>query len=363
MLDNLRFTRPYDLLLALVLTALLFGCAGEGADEAPTEDPIEFLGAFGGKADGAVIRIVDLTLQPGAVKWYRIKATGFRATLSQTSSALARLSAKHYEYEFEGEAGLEPTLEAQADLTVRNWTLRVHNEGSETLVAQLAVNELTQEPAPGPGDGPTEPGAIELGILSDIDKTALPEHDKDLPLPAPYAGVAALYTELETGSGGQAGDMFWVTARTAEGAAGLDVWMEEHGLPAGPIGTGVSGIPWVAQPEKVSDISVVFDARPEQSFVLFGDSSHRDPEVYAEIRDKYPGRVLAIFIHKVNNPNPSRVEGMFLIENYAQATAALFGLGVITEERAVELIDVCRTQGVELTDEEAASLIEENRPE
>ena len=53
-----------------------------------------------------------------------------------------------------------PALLASADGTVRTWTLRVDNRGSETLSGTLLIDL---------------PGAAgELGIVSDIDKTVMP---------------------------------------------------------------------------------------------------------------------------------------------------------------------------------------------
>lgn len=45
--------------------------------------------------------------------------------------------------------------------------------------------------------------------------------------------------------------------------------------------------------------------------VLVGDSGEKDPEVYAEIRSEFPGRVKAIYIREAGGPkDPRRFEGM-----------------------------------------------------
>jgi hypothetical protein len=193
----------------------------------------------------------------------------------------------------------------------------------------------------------------EVGIISDLDKTVILPDDSMVP------GSAALMTELE---GAELGDMHYVTARTADRAAEMPEWLDENGLPLGTLDTGVSGIPWVAQAEKVKDISTHFDANPDQHFVLFGDSSHRDPEAYREIIDKYPGRVTAAFIHKVNNINPTRVEGLRLVDNYAQAAAQLFEIGVFSEAQARRVMDSAQVDGLNITDAQIDALIAAHQP-
>jgi hypothetical protein len=194
----------------------------------------------------------------------------------------------------------------------------------------------------------------EVGIISDIDKTVLPPHDIHAtgPKPDPYPGVVTLYTELE---GSTPGDMTYVTARTPDLVTEIPAWMADHGLPEGPIETGVNM--WTSQAEKVRDIQRAFDASPDQSFVLFGDSSHRDPEVYKEILALYPDRVLAVFIHKVNNVNPNRVAGMNLITNYAEAAAKLFELEILDEDAARRAMEAAQAQGLAITDAEIDALL------
>lgn len=44
---------------------------------------------------------------------------------------------------------------------------------------------------------------------------------------------------------------------------------------------------------------------PQQRFVLLGDNSQKDPEIYAAIANKYPDRIVAVYIriiHKKKQP-------------------------------------------------------------
>ncbi|MHB8878382.1 MAG: phosphatase domain-containing protein [Myxococcaceae bacterium] len=196
--------------------------------------------------------------------------------------------------------------------------------------------------------------APELGIVSDLDSTVIPPGPAGT-LPAPYPGVTALYRELEFGNGGKAGDTRYVTARSPDRVTELPDYLNAHELPAGTL-------PWVAQPEKVADISRIFEAHPGQKFVLFGDSKHKDPEVYKEILRKYPDQVSAVIIHKVNaTVSPTRVEGMELIGNYAEAAAVLMGKGVIDEAAARRVMKSAQAGGLAITDAQIEQLIAAQR--
>jgi len=328
---------PCSILFAVCLAS----CAmyAQGIDDLGTLDD--------GKGDTALPRTVDVELEPNESRRFRIKAPAFVANLTQTGDVEAELTAKHFDIELASDVSRAPRLDVSADGTVRNWTLTVFNRGSATLEATLVV------------DLPRE--TTELGIVSDIDKTVAPP-EVNGELPPPYPGVASLYRTLELRVGGVAGDLNYVTARTPEGVLEIPAWMAMHDVPAGTIDTGISGVPFVAQKEKVADITRIFEARPDQRFVLFGDTSHRDPEAYREVLDKFPGRVSAVFIHKVNvTVNPTRVDGMHLINNYAEAAATLFGHKLLTEDEARAVMEDAQTDGLAISAAEIEDLIDAAR--
>ena len=200
--------------------------------------------------------------------------------------------------------------------------------------------------------------AAELGIISDLDKTIIPETRTGLPERA-YPGVAQMFTELEALDGDRS-DTTYVTARNPRRLEGVPAWLEEHGLPAGPIESGVNTIPAVAEREKIADITRVMEANPTKRFVLFGDSNHRDPEVYRAIRERFGDRVIAAFIHKVTETvRPERVEGLHLIDNYAEAAAVLMNLGVIDRAAARRIMVAAQLEGLDITDAEIQGLLGE----
>ncbi|MEW5851707.1 MAG: phosphatase domain-containing protein [Myxococcota bacterium] len=200
-------------------------------------------------------------------------------------------------------------------------------------------------------------GGNDVGIVSDIDKTILPPEVNGTMLP-PYPGVAALFREIEALDGAP-GDTTYVTARNPERARPVVAWLDTHGMPAGTIETGTSAVPWVAEPEKIRDITATLNASPGKKFVLVGDTSHRDPEVYRQIKDAFPDRILAVVIHKQRGSlQPARFEGQHLVENYADAAARLFKSGVISEDAARRVIASARAEGLSLTDADVERMLQ-----
>jgi phosphatidate phosphatase APP1 len=197
----------------------------------------------------------------------------------------------------------------------------------------------------------------EIGIISDIDKTVVPKH-KGWTLPKKaYPGVAALFRELEFQDKGKAGDTYFVTARQPGRIKHIPAWLEKQGVPTGPIETGISGNPHIALPNKVQDISGIMKSNPGQAFVLFSDSNHRDPEVFARILKKFPDQVALAIVHKVNKEvKAKRVEGMTLIENYVEAAVELFKAGIITKRAASRVIKAARSEGLRISDAEIRAL-------
>lgn len=59
--------------------------------------------------------------------------------------------------------------------------------------------------------------------------------------------------------------------------------------------------------------------------------------------------------------NPTRVDGMHLINNYAEAAAISFGLSLITEAEARAVMNEAVTKGLSITEAEVDALIDANR--
>lgn len=205
--------------------------------------------------------------------------------------------------------------------------------------------------------------AREVGILSDLDKTIVPPAPAGQSLPDdPYPGMAELLNILEFGDGtGAAGDINFVTARQPSSTVEIPDWLADNGVPLGPISTGISGIPFLAKDEKVRDITEVFEANPDQEFVMFGDSSHVDPDAYRIILETFDAQVQVAFIHNVKTIDPARLEGLVLIENYAEAAAELLRLGRLSEDQA-RMVMLAVVAGGEIDRPTMEDLIAANLP-
>ena len=153
-----------------------------------------------------------------------------------------------------------------------------------------------------------------------------------------------------------------MTARNAARVVDIPAWLTANSLPAGTIETGTTAVPWVAENEKVADIERLFAAHPDKSFVLLGDSSHRDPDVYRRIRDKFLAQVKAVIIHDVKTIAAARLEGHHLVKHYAEASAVLFGLGVVDEAGARGVMRAAQAGGLAITDVEMDALLDAHRP-
>ena len=97
-------------------------------------------------SEGEELRQIQLVLEPGAVKRFRISTDQFVANLQQSDTTPARLSVKYYDLEASSETESTPTVFALAQAEAsRNWTLRVHNEGTSELRATISVRGLVRD--------------------------------------------------------------------------------------------------------------------------------------------------------------------------------------------------------------------------
>jgi hypothetical protein len=68
--------------------------------------------------------------------------------------------------------------------------------------------------------------------------------------------------------------------------------------------------------QKVAQISILLTHFPNREFILIGDSGEKDPEVFREIKEKFPSRIRQILIRQVTTDsadNPARFAGMTLV--------------------------------------------------
>ncbi|WP_419511803.1 phosphatase domain-containing protein [Methylobacterium fujisawaense] len=130
-----------------------------------------------------------------------------------------------------------------------------------------------------------------------------------------FPGVAALYRALHAGAGGGEGNPMLYVSRAPWGLYEmLSEFFQRHGIPAGPVlFLREWGLSWTHPlPRRATDhkhalIRHMLALYRDLPFVLIGDSGQHDPEVYAQIVEENPGRVLAVYIRNVSRGS-ARVE-------------------------------------------------------
>ncbi|MGF9758870.1 phosphatase domain-containing protein [Microvirga sp. 0TCS3.31] len=140
-----------------------------------------------------------------------------------------------------------------------------------------------------------------------------------------FPGVGALYQALHAGaSGDQQNPMLYVSRAPWGIYEVLEEFFDRHGIPVGPIlflrewgVSWTSPLPRKAEDHKRELIHNMLALYGELPFILIGDSGQHDPEIYRQIVEEHPGRVLAVYIRNVSR-DPKRIRE---IEDLAKAVA------------------------------------------
>ena len=201
------------------------------------------------------------------------------------------------------------------------------------------------------------PGA-RFGVISDIDDTVVQTDAVHMLHMArivflgnartrlPFKGVAAFYRALlhSAHKEGQAGTheaeklikkainpLFYVSSSPWNIYDLLSDFFHLQNIPIGPIlflrdwGLSEEELLNIGghRAHKLRLIDQMMDLYQDLPFILIGDSGQEDPEIYAEIVDRYPNRVLAIYIRNVSR-NLGRSKAIHdLAKNVAKAGSAL----------------------------------------
>ena len=160
-----------------------------------------------------------------------------------------------------------------------------------------------------------------FGIISDLDDTVLKSDVTSLPqmlgtvltgnarTRLPFPGVSALYRALvreKTGTN----PIFYVSSSPWNFYDLLWTFLKYRRLPLGPLFLRDWGAELFSggSHHKHAIIERLMKMYPALPFVLIGDSGEQDPEIYAEVVRRNPGRVLAVYIRKVTGA--ARDEGV-----------------------------------------------------
>lgn len=174
-----------------------------------------------------------------------------------------------------------------------------------------------------------------FGIISDIDDTIVYTYNTDLLrmlqivylgnayTRIPFPGISAFYRALHQGSSGQEQNpIFYVSSSTWNLYDLLEEFLDINGLPVGPLllrdleFSLDNLLSFTHEQHKLSHIRPIFDCYSDLPFILVGDSSQRDAEIYQQLVHEYPNRILAIYIRNVM---PSDVERRQRLNAIAEA--------------------------------------------
>lgn len=246
-----------------------------------------------------------LPADPAHSRWrnFREALKRFAADPISHARVTASYGGESVTFEADDEGFLHHWLSLPAPLTTTGW-----NEVSL---------RLANDPAARPGTAHVlVPSAhARYGVISDLDDTVL-QSNVDTPLHAarlmlfenartrlPFAGVAAFYRALVAGRSGDDGNpIFYISSSPWNVHGVLADFLDAQGIPLGPLLLR----DWDLAPSLVRNaghkavlMREVFTSFPAMPFILVGDTSQEDPEIYADAVREHPDRILAIYIRDV----------------------------------------------------------------
>ena len=153
-----------------------------------------------------------------------------------------------------------------------------------------------------------------FGVISDIDDTVLvTEATSVLSMMrltllgsvhtrVAFTGVAEFYQALHA----SINPFFYVSSSPWNLYEFLSDFIRHNGIVEGPLllrDFGIDETKFIAgshHDHKLQQIRTVLETHPALTFLLIGDSGQDDPEIYAQIVDEYPDRIMAIYIRDVS---------------------------------------------------------------
>ena len=157
----------------------------------------------------------------------------------------------------------------------------------------------------------------------------------------PLEGAADFYEKL---CGSDRNPIFYVSHSPWNLYSYLEVFLKKNNFPPGPILLRDFTNPFVRKykpekPQKQKEILNILKTFPKLPFILIGDSGEHDPDIYIEIAEAHPERILALYLRNVNHRSKMlRVKGLFedyetvpvlLVENSELAVSHAREMGFI----------------------------------
>ena len=189
----------------------------------------------------------------------------------------------------------------------------------QEYVTTLAVPSAPDaQPIKGTGEILNLPPSAKFGIISDIDDTVIQSRVANFLQAArtvmlgnartrlPFPGVAAFYRALRDGTEGKSENpVFYVSSSPWNIYDVIGEFMDLQNLPKGPLllrdwDISLSALDATRHfAHKGVAIRNILQLYPDLPFILIGDSSQHDPEIYRQIVGEFPGRIVAVYIRDV----------------------------------------------------------------
>ncbi|MBF2052311.1 MAG: DUF2183 domain-containing protein [Candidatus Sericytochromatia bacterium] len=161
----------------------------------------------------------------------------------------------------------------------------------------------------------------------------------------PIAGMPVLYQRLEARIDGQSndGDIFYLSGSPLNFSRQIYTFLDHQRFPQGAVtlkkwGFGAdSDNPLIQTEYKLRSLRDTLTRHPGRPFLLFGDSSEADAEIYQQIAAEFPGRVRGIFINNVTQASAQdpRYQNVHLTRSSVEAAVILQQMGLLTPEDVV----------------------------
>ena len=171
---------------------------------------------------------------------------------------------------------------------------------------------------PAVGEILVPPSSARFGVISDIDDTVIQSRVSNFLQAArtvmlgnartrlPFPGVAAFYRALRKGAGGdEKNPIYYVSSSPWNIYDVIAEFMDVQKIPHGPlllrdwdIGRGLLAASRHLDHKSVAIRNIV-QLHPTMEFILIGDTSQHDPEIYRQIVAEFPDRIRAIYIRDV----------------------------------------------------------------
>ncbi len=221
---------------------------------------------------------------------------------------------------------ISENIQDLADLANDEGWLRYEIAYADTKLNREVINQNRF-----PGEILIPSQEAQFGVISDIDDTIL--HTgvvsnlkwrvvvntlfKRAGSRLPLEGAAEFYHLLHRGkSGKNANPIFYVSHSPWNLYRYLEFFLTTNNFPKGPI--LLRNFPKLGKrktegekPQKQKEILNILKTYPELKFILIGDSGEHDADIYVEIAETQPSRIMAIYLRSVNHKKKMlRVKGL-----------------------------------------------------